>query len=105
MCAYCKELPKISINTILPKNTKEYLYAYWLALSPKYESFISRLKSRGLQESNFLEDEQTLDELQILNHNGDNIYYDEASYVLTQFYLEKEYYILNRISFFFGRFV
>ncbi len=97
-CAYCKDMPIISITESLPRNTKSYLFALVETYDESYETFLKELKDFNIEEKEFLKDYEKLEKMQILEKREDKICFSEASYALLIFYVKKEEQTLDYIK-------
>ena len=97
-CTYYKDLPIISINESLPRNTKSYLFAMVETYDGLYKTFLKQLKKFNVDEKKFLEDYEKLEKMQILEKREDKIYFNEASYALLIYYVKKEEHTLDHIK-------
>ena len=97
-CAYYKDMPKISITESLPRNTKSYLFAIAETYNGLYKTFLEKLKNFNIEEKEFLNDYEKLENMQILEKREDKIYFSEATYALLVYYVRKEEQTLDYIK-------
>ena len=97
-CAYYKDMPIISITESLPRNTKSYLFALANTYDETYKTYLKKLKDFNIEEKEFLKDYEKLEKMQILEKREDKICFNEASYALLIYFVNKEERTLDYIK-------